>query len=110
MRLGHSSCPLHPPLRMARACATARTLRANRGGQAAKQHYCINKAVAKTGRVDEECERLHKEESFGCKYHKGKNRGGRVSSVSVQVRACVDAVGGRACGDGVELPCWPPSS
>lgn len=50
--------------------------------QAAKQHYCINKQVLKTGRVEEECDKLLKEEQFGCRF---KGRPGGKARINVQV-------------------------
>jgi Fanconi anemia group J protein len=35
--------------------------------QAARKHYCINQAVIKTGRIEEECETLNKDSNWGCK-------------------------------------------
>ncbi|KAG2454208.1 hypothetical protein HYH02_001242 [Chlamydomonas schloesseri] len=43
---------------------------------ASKQHYCINKTVLRTGRVDEECERLAREEAYPCRYRNNKGGGG----------------------------------
>ncbi|PNW78438.1 hypothetical protein CHLRE_09g397350v5 [Chlamydomonas reinhardtii] len=53
---------------------------------AAKQHYCINKAVLRTGRVDEECERLAREEAFPCRF---RNKGGGKQPMRVAVAAQV---------------------
>jgi hypothetical protein len=50
--------------------------------QAAKQHYCINKAVIKKGRIDEECEALMRED-YGCKYASSRDsRAGMSAKVS----------------------------
>ncbi|KAG2428118.1 hypothetical protein HXX76_011799 [Chlamydomonas incerta] len=53
---------------------------------AAKQHYCINKAVLRTGRVDEECERLAREEAFPCRF---RSKAGGKQPVRVAVAAQV---------------------
>ncbi|KAG2494184.1 hypothetical protein HYH03_007542 [Edaphochlamys debaryana] len=52
---------------------------------AAKQHYCVNKAVIRTGRVDEECERLHKETAYGCSFRSKATKGGRPPGYSSKV-------------------------
>jgi hypothetical protein len=38
--------------------------------QGSRPHYCINKAVIRTGNIDGECEKLLKEEERGCSYKK----------------------------------------
>ena len=51
--------------------------------QASRQHYCINKAVIKTGRIDEECEVLAKDNN--CRF-RPPGRGARPGSM---VQVCV---------------------
>eukprot|EP00955_Chlamydomonas_euryale_P047935 353839-Chlamydomonas_euryale.AAC.24 len=51
--------------------------------QAARTHYCINAAVVRTGRVDEECENLIKD-GFGCRFFRSKfQRGTGAPGVGV---------------------------
>ena len=51
---------------------------------AARQHYCINKAVVKTGRIDEECEELNRE-GFGCRFHSNTKAGSSSAGHAVSV-------------------------
>jgi len=48
--------------------------------QAGRQHYCINQAVLRSGRVDDGCAELNQNGGFGCRFHSGKrglqDRGG----------------------------------
>ena len=50
--------------------------------QAARTHYCINKAVVKSGRVDEECDSLIKD-GHGCRFHGHPGGGHSYSSNTV---------------------------
>ncbi|KAG1669445.1 hypothetical protein FOA52_004078 [Chlamydomonas sp. UWO 241] len=49
---------------------------------ASRTQYCINKAVVKSGRIDEECESLMKD-GFGCRFHSKFGRGAGVPGVGV---------------------------
>jgi hypothetical protein len=66
--------------------------------QAAKQHYCINKSVIKTGRIDEECEALMRED-YGCKY--ASSRDSRAG-MSAKVGAWEWCLG----NFGIDVHCW----
>ncbi|GAX76463.1 hypothetical protein CEUSTIGMA_g3908.t1 [Chlamydomonas eustigma] len=50
---------------------------------AARQHYCINKAVVSSGKVDEECDLLIKKDGFGCRFHSKDMRMRNVPQVEV---------------------------
>jgi fanconi anemia group J protein len=55
---------------------------------ASRKHYCINKAVVRSGRIDEMCEELNRSD-YGCRYHrgpgKGKERGGPAAAGLIQL-------------------------
>lgn len=40
---------------------------------ASRQNYCINKAVVRSGKIDEECEKLIKDQ-FGCSFHRNASK------------------------------------
>jgi hypothetical protein len=54
--------------------------------QASRQHYCINKKVVASGKIDESCEELMKDGAGGCRFFAGVHKAGR--SVMREVRAC----------------------
>lgn len=51
--------------------------------QGARKHYCINRAVVRSGDIDAGCEELMKDGQGGCSYQKNANK---LSHGDVQVR------------------------
>jgi hypothetical protein len=57
--------------------------------QASRQHYCINPRVVRSGKIDEGCEELMKDQQNNCKLFQGVHKAGR-SIMHGQVRGAGD--------------------
>jgi Fanconi anemia group J protein len=64
---------------------------------AARRHYCINRKVVQSGRVDELCEELGREE-FGCRFH-NRRQAGTTDALTLSMKT-VSKGGVCVCGKG----------